>query len=73
MAVAFEGQDVGRDPIQEPPVMRDHDGGTREFEQCLFKGTQGLDIEVVGWLVKQQQIAPGLQHLGEVDPIAFTA
>src|SRR5690606_41362426 len=33
LAVAFERKDVRRDPIEEPAVVRDHDGAAREVQQ----------------------------------------
>src|SRR5262245_1493730 len=30
LAVAFEREDVGRDAIEEPAIVRDHDGAARE-------------------------------------------
>ncbi len=73
VAVAFEGEDVRRDAIEEPAVVRDHDGAAGEVEQRLFERAQRVDVEVVGRLVEQQQVAAALQQLGQVQAIALSA
>src|SRR6478609_6014171 len=73
MAVAFEGQDVGRDAVEEPAIMADDDGAAGEILQSLFERAQRVDVEVVGRFVEQQHVGTGLQHLGEMDAVAFTA
>src|SRR6185312_14004169 len=73
LRVALEGEDVGRDAIEEPAVVGDHDGASRKAEQRLLERTQRLDVEVVGRLVEQQQVAARFQHLGEMHAIALAA
>ena len=73
MAVALEGEDVGGDPVQEPAVVADDQHGAGKGEQRLLQRAQGLDIEVVGRLVQQQQVGAGLEHLGEMDSVALAA
>ncbi len=73
LRVAFEGKDVRRDAVEEPAVVRDHDGAAGEVEQRLFERTQGVDVEVVGRLVEQQHVAAALQELCEVHAVALTA
>ena len=70
-AVALEGQDVGRDAIEEPAVVTDDDRATGKIEQSVLEGPQGVDVEVVGGLVQQQDVAATLQELGEMDAIAL--
>ena len=59
MALAFEGEHVGGDAVEEEPVVADDDGAAGEVEQRLFERAKGVDVEVVGRLVEQQQIGPG--------------
>src|SRR5262245_46895570 len=73
LAVALEGEHVCRDPIQKPAIVTDDDGTSREVEQRLFQRPQRVDVEVVGWLVQQQQVAAAAQQLRQVDAIAFAA
>src|SRR6266568_6240487 len=56
MAVALEGEDVGRDAVEEPAIMADDDGAAGEILQRLFECAQRVDVEVVGRLVEQQDV-----------------
>src|SRR5690606_23831555 len=58
-AVALEREDVRRDAVEEPAVVRDDDGAAREIEQRLLERAQRLDVEVVRRLVEQQQVGTG--------------
>jgi len=59
-------------PVQEPPVVTDHDCATGELQKRVLEGTQGLDVEVVGGLVEQQQVASDLEGQRQVETVAFT-
>ena len=72
-AVAFKGQDMGGDAIQEPAVMADDDSAAGEVFEGLFQGPQGVDIEVIGRFIKQDNIGTRLQHPGEMNPVALAA
>ena len=71
--VAFEGDDVRGDAVQEPAVMRDDQGAARELQQRVFERAQGFDVEVVGRFVEQQHVAALQQGLRHVQAAAFTA
>src|SRR5690554_5177140 len=71
--ITLERQDVGRDAVQEPAVMADHEGVARELQQRVFKRPQGLDVEVIGRFVEQQHVAALQQGLGHVQPAALAA
>ena len=73
MAIALEGQDMGGDAIEEPAVMADDHGAAGEILQRLFQRAQRVDIEIVGGLVEQQNVGAGLEHLGQMHPVAFAA
>ena len=55
-AVALERQDVRGNAVEEPAIMRDHHGAAGEIEQGFFQCAQGVDIEIVGWLVEQDDV-----------------
>src|SRR5215475_5515367 len=58
---AFPGQDVRCHPVEEPAVVaRDH-GAAGELKERVLQAGQGLDVEVVGGLAKQQQVAALLE------------
>src|SRR5690606_33525317 len=71
--VALEGEDVGRDAVQEPAVVADHEGVAGEFQQRVLERAQGLHVEVVGRLVEQQHVAALQQGLGHVQAAALAA
>ena len=53
--------------------MADDDGAAGEVEQRLLERAQRVDVEVVGRLVEQQQVAAALEQLGQVDAVALAA
>ena len=57
LAVALERQHVRGDAVEEPAVVADDDGAAGERQQRLFERAQRVDVEVVGRLVEQQQVA----------------
>src|ERR1700752_4205955 len=73
LRVALEGEDVGRNAVEEPAVVGDHHRAAGEAEQRLLERAQRLDVEIVGRLVEQQHIAAGTQPLGEVHTVALSA
>ena len=73
LAVALERQHVRRDPIQEPAIVADDHGTAGEVQQRLFERAQRIDVEIVGRLVEQQQVAAAPQQLGQMDAVALAA
>src|SRR4029078_7674630 len=73
LAVSFEGEDVGRDAVEEPAVVRDHDGAARELEQRLLERAQRVDVEVVRRLVEEEDVAARAQELREMDAVPLAA
>src|SRR5271167_2896612 len=71
--ITLEGEDVRRDAVQEPAIMRDDHRATRERDQRVLQRPQGFDVEIIGRFVEQQDIAAGLQYLRQMHSIAFTA
>src|SRR5262249_16934342 len=72
-AVALKRENVRRDAVKEPTVVADDDGTAAEVEQRFFEGAQRVDVEVVGRLVEQQEIAAAAQQLRQMDAVAFAA
>ena len=52
--------------------MGDHHGTPRELLQRVLQRTEGLDVEIVGGFVEQQQIAAFLEGQRQVEPVALT-
>ncbi len=53
--------------------MGDDHGAAGEFEERVLQAGQGLDVEVVGRLVEEQQVAALLEGEREVEAVALTA
>src|SRR5688572_8233745 len=73
LRVVLGGEDVGGDAVEEPAVVRDHQHAAGELEQRLLQRAQGLDVEVVGRLVEQQDVRPRHQHARQMQPAALAA
>src|SRR5436190_6654887 len=73
LAVAFKRDHMRRNAVEEPPIVADHDGAAGEIHQRFFKRPQGVDVEIVGRLVEQQQVAARLQQLRQMHAVAFAA
>src|ERR1700734_1484164 len=57
LGVALEGENVSRDSIEEPAIVRDDHRAAREGHQCILERAQSLDIQIVGGLIEQQDVA----------------
>src|SRR5262249_54301227 len=73
LAVALEGQDVRGDAIAEPAGRADHPDTPGKAHPGPPEIAQGIDVEIVGRLVQQQQVGARFQHLGEVNAVALAA
>jgi len=73
LAVAFEGQDVRRDAVQEPAVVADHDDAPGKRLEAGFERAERVDVEIVGRLVEEQDVAARLEQLGQVDAVPLPA
>src|SRR5262249_34619440 len=73
LRVADERQNVSRDPVEEPAVVRDHNRAPREVEQCVLERAKRVDVEVVRGLVEEQDVPTGAKPHREVAAIALTS
>ena len=60
LAVALEGDDVGGQAVQEPPVMADRHHTAGEGNQCVLQRPQGFHVQIIGGLVQKQHV--GARH-----------
>ena len=60
--------DMGANLIQEVPVMGDDDHRVLEAEQELSQPIDGLDVQVIGGLVQQEDVRVAEQGLGQQHP-----
>jgi hypothetical protein len=73
MAVAFEGEHVGRDAVEEPAIVADDHGAAGEILERRFQRAQRFDVEIVGRFVEQQQVGARFEHLGQMHAVALAA
>src|SRR5688572_2331048 len=71
LRIALGRENMGRDTVEKPAVVRDHEHAARELEQRVFERAQRLDVEIVRRFVEQQHVAAGDQRFGEVQPPAL--
>ena len=72
LGISFESQDMGCNPVQEPPVVRDYHGTSGKILQTFLQSTDGIYIHIVGRLVQKQHIALVLEREGQVETIPLT-
>ena len=65
--------DAGGDAVQKAAVMGDRDHAALEGNQQLFQPLDGVQVQVVGRLVEQQDIGAGHQSLGQRHALAGAA
>ena len=63
--VVVDVHDVGADGVEEVPVVADHDDGALEVQQKVLQPVDGVDVQVVGGLVQQQDVRVAEQRLGQ--------
>ena len=63
---------MGGHAIEEPAVVGDDHGATGELQQGVLQGAQGLDVEVVGGLVQEDEVTALLEGQGQVEAVALT-
>ena len=49
-------------PVEEGPVMADHDECSRPVVEELLQGPESVEIEIVRRLVEEQHVRPVGQH-----------
>jgi hypothetical protein len=69
----LEREDARADAVQEVAVVAHHQHAAGEGDQRLLQHAQRGQVEVVGRLVEDQEVAAALEHLGQQQPAAFAA
>src|ERR1700757_4277158 len=72
VVVALPRQDVSARPVEEPAVVGNHHRAAGELLQRVLQRAQRLDVEVVGWLVEQDQVSALFERERQIEPVAFT-
>jgi len=73
LRVALERQDVRGDAIQEPAIVGDDHRAPGEAQDSLLERAQRVDVEIVGRLVEQQDVAAAAQQLRQMQPVSLSA
>ena len=73
LRLAFEGDDVGGDTVEEPTIVGHDHGASGVGLDGILQRPQRVDVEVVRGLVEKEHIRTFLQHLGQVHTVALTA
>ncbi len=73
LAFAFERKDVGGHAVQEPSIVRYDDRAAAKIEQSFLQRSEGIDVEIVGRLVEEQEVPSATKQLGQVHAIPFAA
>ncbi|MNH15483.1 hypothetical protein D3C79_750970 [compost metagenome] len=61
----IEIDDPGRQLVDELPIVGDEDDGAAKILEELFQPVDGVDVQVVGRLVQQQQIGVAGERTGQ--------
>src|SRR5262245_13620621 len=72
-AIAFEGENVRADTIQEIAIVAHDADHTRKCNQRLFQHAQRWQIEIVRALVKNEKVSASFQNFCEQKSAAFAA
>ena len=73
LAFALECENVRGYPIEEPSIVRYHDGAAAKVEQGFFQRSKGIHVQVVGRLVEEQEVPSSAEQLGQVNAIPLAA
>src|SRR5690242_20200764 len=71
LALVLEGHDVGGDAVQEPAIVADHHRAAGEVDERVLERAERVDVEVVGGLVQQEEVAAGAKELRQVEAVAL--
>ena len=69
----FDVDDAIDHAIEKLTVMRDQQQRARIIAQPLFQPQDGIEVQVIGRLVQQQQVGAAHQGLGQIEPYPPTA
>lgn len=67
----LERENVRCDPVEEVAVVGDDDGASSKLEDRVLEGAKRVDVEVVGRLVEEEEVALLLQGARELQAVAL--
>jgi hypothetical protein len=51
LTLSLKREDMSSDTVEEPTIVADNNRASTELDECLFKSSKSIYIEVVGGLV----------------------
>lgn len=72
LAVAFEGEDMGADAVQEVAIVTDDDQGALKGDEGFLKHAEGRQIEVVCGFIQKEDVSAAFEDFGEEHPAPFS-
>ncbi len=62
------GPPYGSDTVQKMAIMRNDDDGAPAGIDDIFQPADSIDIQIIGWLIQQQNFGIGKQRLRQQHP-----
>src|SRR5687768_92001 len=56
LRVSLEREHVRRNTVEEPSIVRDHDGAAWKIEQRILESAKSVDIEIIRRLIQQENV-----------------
>src|SRR5882724_10763110 len=72
-AIAFKGENMTRDAVEKPAIVRYHHRAARKVLQAFLERTDRVHIEVVGGFVEEDEIRAALQKTRQMNAVALAA
>ena len=63
---------MSADAVEEPTVVRYHNGTSCKVLETLFESAESVHVDIVGRFVEQEHVAFFFQRHSEVEAVAFT-
>ena len=68
-----EDQDPITDTVEEVTVVADNEAGAAEVDESFLEDAQGLEVEVIGRFIEDEEIPAAAQNLSQQHPVALAA
>src|SRR5207253_7932206 len=68
----FEGEDMGGNPVEKPAIVCYHDGAACKTFQALLQRADRMNVQIVGRLVEENYVGPGLERPSQMQTVALT-
>ena len=62
VAIALKGENMRRDSIEEPTIVRNYQDAAAEYEQRFLQSSKCFHIEIIGGFIQEQHVGSGFQH-----------